>query len=82
MADRLKLDEDEIVVLNHVVHALTNRADFEALVPDPAERQALHSLLCQLEREDPTVLDPDYDGRVESARQRLLAADSDCRIEA
>jgi hypothetical protein len=75
MADQLQLDDNEIVVLNHVIHALTNRADFEALVPDRADRQALHSLLCLLEREDPHVLDPDYDEHLHRARQRLYPAD-------
>jgi hypothetical protein len=75
MADRLELDEDEIVVLNHVIHALTSRADFEALVPDRADRHALHNLLCLLEQEDPSVLDPDYDEHLQRARQRLFPAD-------
>jgi hypothetical protein len=75
LADRLKLDDDEIVVLNHLNHALTKRADFEALVPDRADRQALHNLLCLLEREDPNVLDPGYGEHVQRARERLLPAD-------
>jgi len=73
--ERFELDEDEVVVLNHVIHALTERDDFETLVPDRSDRQAIHNLLCLLEREDPFVLDADYDTHVGEARRRLLPED-------
>lgn len=70
--ERFDLDDDEVTVLNHVMHALTERTDFEQLVPDAADRQAMHNLLAALEREDRAVFSDAYDHCVEQARRRLL----------
>lgn len=70
--ERFDLNDDEVTVLNHVIHALTQRDDFEQLVPDAADRQAVHNLLAVLEREDNVVFSDDYDRRVKEARRRLV----------
>lgn len=71
-SQRFDLSDDELVVLNHVIHALAERDDFEQLVADPADRQALHNLLALLEREDAAAFSDDYENLVEEARRRLL----------
>ena len=71
-SQRFDLSDDELVVLNHVVHALTERDDFEKFVSDPADRQALHNLLAVLEREDAAAFPDDYENLLEQARRRLL----------
>lgn len=70
--ERFELDDDEVTVLNRVIYELTARDDFEQLVPDAADRQALHNLLARLEREDAVVFSADYKNGVEQARRRLL----------
>ncbi len=77
MPERLELDDDEISVLNHVLHSLTERPDFAELVADPADRQALHNLLAVVEREDNIVFSPDYDTLLNQARQRVLTGTDD-----
>jgi hypothetical protein len=71
-SERLQLDDDEVTVLNYAIHALTERDDFEGLVPHAADRQAIYNLVAVLEREDSVVLLPDYAKRLDQARQRLL----------
>lgn len=70
--ERFVLSDDEVTVLNHVIHVLAERGDFEQLIPDAADRQALHNLLSLLEREDKVVLSADHQERLEQARGRLL----------
>ncbi len=73
--EQFVLEDHEVIVLDRVIGEITERDDFEVLVPHPADRQALHNLLCLLEREDVAVFDPHYDARVESARKRLMHED-------
>jgi len=70
--ERFELEDAEVTVLNHVIFALSERDDFEHLVPDAADRQAVHNLLALLEREDPAVFSADYDKRLEQARRQVL----------
>jgi hypothetical protein len=70
-SERFVLEDHEVTVLNHVIYEITERDDFERLVPHPADRQALHNLLALLEREDDVVLSSDYADAVERARGRL-----------
>ena len=71
-SERFVLDDHEVSVLQHVIYELTERDDFERLVPHPADRQALHNLHALLEREDHIVFSPDYKAALERARERLL----------
>jgi hypothetical protein len=68
----IELSDAEVIVLDAVLNQLTSRQEFEHLVADEADRQALHNLVCLLERIDPAVLAPDYDARLSSARRQLL----------
>jgi hypothetical protein len=70
--ERFVLEDHEVTVLNHVIYELTERDDFERLVPHPADRQALHNLQALLEREDNVVFSHDYDNDLERARERVL----------
>jgi hypothetical protein len=69
---RLELSDSEVIVLDALLDQLTDRPDFESLIPDEADRQALHNLVCLLERIDPAVLADDYDEQLARARRRLL----------
>jgi hypothetical protein len=68
----IELTEPELIVLNAVLSRLAERPDFGELVPDKADRQALHNLVCLLERADPVVFADDYADRITEARERLL----------
>ncbi|PSK86541.1 hypothetical protein CLV63_13428 [Murinocardiopsis flavida] len=67
----VELTVDELIVLDHWLHALDARADFEELAPTRAERTVLWSLLAQTERQNPAVFAADYDRAVAAARARL-----------
>jgi hypothetical protein len=69
---RLELSDSEVIVLDALLNQLTGRPDFENLIPDDADRQALHNLVCLLERVDPAVLAGDYDEQLAHARRQLL----------
>lgn len=73
--ERFELDDDEVTVLNHVISALAERDDFEQLVPHRADQQAIHNLVCLLEREDRIAFSKDYTALLDQARQRLLPED-------
>jgi hypothetical protein len=69
---RLELSDSEVIVLDALLSQLTGRPDFEKLIPDEADRQAIHNLICLLERIDPAVLAGDYDRQLARARRQLL----------
>jgi hypothetical protein len=69
---RLELSDSEVIVLDALLDELARRPDVENLVPDEADRQALHNLVCLLERIDPAVLADDYDKQLARARRQLL----------
>jgi hypothetical protein len=69
---RLELSDSEVIVLDALLDELTGRPDFETLIPHEADRQALHSLVCLLERINPTVLADNYDQQLARARRHLL----------
>ncbi len=71
-AHRIELSDSEVIVLDALHNQLTGRPDFETLVPDEADRQALHNLICLLERINPAVFAPDYDEQLTQARRQLL----------
>ena len=71
-SQRFQLDDHEVTVLNHAISELVERDDFEALVPHPADRQAMYDLVALLEREDNIVFSPDYEALLGEARNRVL----------
>jgi hypothetical protein len=70
--ERFVLSDDEVNGAQHVIHALALRDDFEQLVPEAADRQAVHNLLSLLEREDKVVLSVDYQQRLQQPPARIL----------
>jgi hypothetical protein len=46
----IALTESELVVLHDVLGKLSDREDFERLVPDRGDQQAIHNLVCLFER--------------------------------
>lgn len=71
-AFNLELTEDELVLLDRILNELAQRPDFRALIPNDADRQAIHNLIALLERLDSAVVAEDYDERVAAARVRVL----------
>jgi len=69
----IELTESELIVLNAVLDRLEGRDDFETLVPDQADRQAIHNLVCLLERVDPIVVAGNYDEQLALARDQVLS---------
>lgn len=67
----VELTRDELVVLDHWLHTLDQRTDFESLVPTRAERSVFWSLLAQAERLNPDVFAADYAQGIEQAQARL-----------
>ena len=70
--ERFVLEDHEVTVLNSVIYRLTERDDFERLVPHPADQQAVHNLLALLEREDNVIFARDYVEQLYRARARVL----------
>jgi hypothetical protein len=58
-----------------VLDTLGDREDLDRLVPDPADRQAIHNLVCLLERENPVIFASDYAARLQAARDEVLPAE-------
>ena len=75
MSDRLhiELTEPELVVLDAVLSRLAQRPDLDELVPDKADRQALHNLVALLEQLNPAAFADDYADRLSQARTQVLA---------
>jgi hypothetical protein len=64
----IALTESELVVLHDALGKLSDRKDFERLVPDKGDQQAIHNLVCLFERENPISFLPDYESRLNAAR--------------
>jgi hypothetical protein len=64
----IALTESELVVLHDALGKLSDREDFERLVPDKGDQQAIHNLVCLFERENPISFLPDYEARLNAAR--------------
>jgi len=71
----IELTESELVVLDAALSRLADRPDFEVLVPEAADRQAIHNLVCLLERDDPFVVAQDYAERLDAARREVVPPD-------
>jgi hypothetical protein len=67
----IELSESELVVLHEVIDRLSEREDFETLVPDKGDQQAIHNLVCLFERENPIAFLPDYQARLNAARAEV-----------
>jgi hypothetical protein len=68
----ISLTESELIVLDATLDRLAERDDFERLVPDRADRQAIHNLVALLERVNPIVFSDDFDAHLAEARGRVL----------
>jgi hypothetical protein len=69
----IEISDSELIVLDAVLAELTTRADLVELVPDRADRQALHNLVCILERANPAAFAENYGARLAEARRVLSA---------
>ena len=67
----IALSESELVVLHDVLGKLSEREDFERLVPDKGDQQAIHNLVCLFERENVVSFLPDYEARLNAARAEV-----------
>ena len=77
MPDRpytIELSESELVVLHDVLHRLSEREDFDGLVPDRGDQQAIYNLVSLFERENPISFLPDYTARLQAARAEVRLA--------
>jgi hypothetical protein len=54
-----------------VLGKLSEREDFERLVPDRGDQQAVHNLVCLFERENVVAFMPDYEARLNAARAEV-----------
>ncbi|MFD8261347.1 hypothetical protein ACFV19_20970 [Streptomyces griseoluteus] len=70
----IKLTSDEAVVLSHWLERL-QMTDLGRVVDDPAVRAPIHRIAGTLDKALPELFAPDYDQRLEAARQRLRPED-------
>ena len=70
----IALTESELVVLHDALGKLSDREDFERLVPDKGDQQAIHNVVCLFERENPISFLPDYAARLQAARAEVRLA--------
>ncbi|MFG3050824.1 hypothetical protein ACGFZP_07685 [Kitasatospora sp. NPDC048239] len=71
----ISLTRDQAFVLSDWLFEVMIRSDqLAAIVPDEAVWSAVHSISGPLEKELPELFMPDYAGRLEQARNRLIAA--------
>lgn len=66
----IKLTSDEALVLSHWLEKL-QMTDFSRVVDDPAVWAPIHQIAATLDTAVPELFAPDYDQRLEAARQRL-----------
>ena len=66
----IALTESELVVLHDVLGKLSDREDFERLVPDRGDQQAIHNLVCLFERENPISFPAGLRGAPERGARR------------
>ncbi len=69
---RVEFSPAELIVLEHVLVRLTGHAELDDLLPEKADRQALHDLLCVLEPLSPHAFDDSSGEALADARQQLL----------
>jgi len=71
----IKLTHDQAFVLSDWLYEVMMRSDkLDAIVPDRAVWSAIYAISGPLETTLPEIFMPDYTGRLEQARQRLLNA--------
>jgi hypothetical protein len=71
----IKLTRDQAFVLSDWLYEVMMRSDkLEAIVPDRAVWSGIHAISGTLEARLPDIFMPDYAGRLDAARQRLLDA--------
>ncbi|MFF9364541.1 hypothetical protein [Streptomyces griseoluteus] len=66
----IKLTSDEALVLSHWLERL-QMTDLSRVVDDPAVWAPIHRIAGMLDKALPELFAPDYDQRLEAARQRL-----------
>ncbi|MFF4769794.1 hypothetical protein ACFY1V_25085 [Streptomyces sp. NPDC001255] len=70
----IELTGDEALVLSHWLERL-QMTDLGRVVDDPAVRVPIHRIAGTLDKALPELFAPDYDQRLEGARQRLRPED-------
>ncbi|MFJ1974148.1 hypothetical protein ACIO93_36600 [Streptomyces sp. NPDC087903] len=70
----IKLTSDGALVLSHWLERLQMR-DLSRVVDDPAVWAPIHRIAGTLDKAIPELFAPDYDQRLEAARQRLRSED-------
>lgn len=70
----VKLTSDEALVLSHWLEKL-QMTDLSRVVDDPAVWAPIHRIAGTLDKVLPELFAPDYDQRLEAARQRLRRED-------
>ncbi|MEV7283075.1 hypothetical protein AB0O01_00670 [Streptomyces sp. NPDC093252] len=70
----IELTGDEALVLSDWLHKL-QMTDLGRVVDDPAVWAPIHRIAATLDKALPELFAPDYDQRVEAARQRLRPED-------
>ncbi|MEU5286839.1 hypothetical protein N7925_35595 [Streptomyces sp. CA-278952] len=70
----VKLTSDEALVLLHWLEKL-QMTDLSRVVDDPAVWAPIHRIAGTLDKALPDLFAPDYDQRLEAARQRLRPED-------
>ncbi|MFB7606268.1 hypothetical protein [Streptomyces gardneri] len=71
----IKLTRDQAFVLSDWLYEVMMQSDkLDAIVPDRAVWSGIYAISGTLETTLPEVFMPDYAGRLEQARQRLLEA--------
>jgi hypothetical protein len=70
----IKLTNDEALVLSHWLERL-QMTDLSRVVDDPAVWTPIHRIARTLDKTLPGLFAPDYDQRLQAARQRLRPED-------
>ncbi|MEU5557955.1 hypothetical protein AB0H47_17780 [Streptomyces globisporus] len=70
----IELTADEALVLSHWLQRL-QMTDLSRVVDDPAVWAPIHRIAGTLDKALPELFAPDYDRRLEAARQRLRPED-------
>ncbi|MFJ9006246.1 hypothetical protein [Streptomyces canus] len=70
----VKLTSDEALVLSHWLERL-QKTNLSRVVDDPAVWAPIHRITGTLDKALPELFAPDYDQRLEAARQRLRPED-------
>ncbi|MGC4959663.1 hypothetical protein ACLQ2P_41245 [Actinomadura citrea] len=73
----VQLSRDQALVLLEWLHRLSERPDFNQVVPEPAERVAVWALHGSLETQSTDIFAPDYGEQLTAARERLAPPGSE-----